>query len=101
MKDLYDFNVNSYLPNYESIYIKSGIGLNHDKLRKILNDDAEFDRLSDLVKAEHNCYGSQEEIYILDNLITVILTGIDSHCIDSIQSIKLLYFAVINRKGII
>ena len=75
--EMYKQNPANYL--YEPIRVK---------LKYILNNDTEYERLIDLFDAAHNRYGRCEEVAILEALSKILLAGLDSKLITSIMSIS-------------
>lgn len=65
-----------------------------EELRNTINllvkEQSEYERLCELVSAEHNVYTSKEEIDKLRSIVDILLTGISSSKIQSLQDIKIL-----------
>jgi len=69
------------------------------KLKIILNDEPEYDRLTNLFDSVQNIYGRQAEAEYLDTVSSIALTGFDTRQIKSIESLRGIYWAVCKIKA--
>ena len=78
------------------IELTGNINYQQTTLKTIVNDNAEWKRLCELVKSEHNLYNAETEVYMLICLNKILLTGYFSYNITSVQQIEYL-FKIINN----